>query len=133
MTIEERADRAAEWKRSGLCNCCQAVALALADQTGLQEDALAQAASGFAVGMGNMEGSCGALVGAVMAAGLSCGGRGAVRRAAQIAGEFRTRSGALICRELKGKDGGEELCSCENCVRNAVLAYGSVMGLKEKA
>ena len=30
--------------------------------------------------------------------------------------------GATICRDLKGIDTGKVLCSCENCVRNAVRA-----------
>ena len=129
MTIEERAARAAKWKAAGLCNCCQAVALALADQSSLSEEALMAACSGFAVGMGNMEGSCGALVGAAMTAGLHCGGKAALRYTRQISENFSSRCGAVVCRDLKGVTTGEELCSCENCVKNAVLAYGEVMGL----
>lgn len=36
---------------------------------------------------------------------------------------FQGKCGALICRDLKGLETGEMLCSCEDCVRNAVLAY----------
>ena len=130
MTIEERAALAAKRRAEGVCNCCQAAALALADQTGLNEEALMAACSGFAVGMGNMEGGCGALVGAAMAAGLHLGGKGAVRYTRQISENFARRSGAVVCRELKGLTTGKELCSCADCVRNAVLAYGEVMGLE---
>ena len=38
MTIEERAELGAELKKK--CNCCQAVLLALKDQTGLSEEQL---------------------------------------------------------------------------------------------
>ena len=31
------------------------------------------------------------------------------------------------CRELKGIDTGKVLCSCENCVRNAVRAAEEVL------
>jgi len=130
MTIEERAELAADWKKSGWYNCSQAVVLALDDQTNLSECQLGQAASGFAVGMGNMEGTCGSLIGAGMIAGLHCEGKNAVHFAKQISENFCKRSGAVICKELKGKETGKLLCSCENCVRNAILAYGEVMGLK---
>ena len=60
MTIEERAEQGAQLKKSGACNCCQAVAAVLADQAGLSQEALMQIASGFGVGMGNMEATCGA-------------------------------------------------------------------------
>ena len=33
-------------------------------------------------------------------------------------------------RDLKGLTTGKELCSCADCVKNAVLAYGEVMGLE---
>ena len=35
--------------------------------------------------------------------------------------------GATICRDLKGIDTGKVLCSCENCVRNAVRAAGEAL------
>ena len=35
--------------------------------------------------------------------------------------------GATICRELKGIGTGKVLCSCENCVRNAVKAVCEVL------
>ena len=130
MTLEERAALAAEKKSQGLCNCCQAVVAALADQTPLTAEQLHTAASGFAVGMGNMEASCGALVGAVLAAGLHLRDQGAVPYARRLSESFRSRCGAITCKELKGRDTGAVLCSCEDCVKNAVLAYGQVMGLE---
>ena len=62
MNIYERADKAAELKKRGVYNCAQAVASVLADQTDLTEEELLKINSGFAVGMGNMEATCGALV-----------------------------------------------------------------------
>ena len=41
---------------------------------------------------------------------------------------FRDKSGAIICRELKGVDTGKPLCSCEDCVRNAVIAAAEALG-----
>ncbi len=130
MNIEERAELAATWKNEGRYNCCQAVAVVLKDQCELSEKQLEQIASGFAAGMGNMEGTCGALVGAGIIAGLKCNGQGTLRYTKQMADDFLHRSGAVTCKELKGRGTGKVLCSCEDCVRNAVLAYGGVLNLK---
>ena len=131
MNIEQRAEKGAQLKKSGACNCCQAVAAALADQTGLSEEALMQIASGFGAGMGNMEATCGALVGAVQMAGLAPEGKNTVRTARALSEVFAQRCGAVRCRDLKGKGTGAPLCACEDCVRNAILAYGELVGLKD--
>ena len=64
MTNIERAEYARGLKAAGKCNCAQAVVAALYDLTNLDLDTLLQTTSGFAVGMGNMEATCGALIGA---------------------------------------------------------------------
>ncbi len=121
MTTQERQERAALLKRE--MNCCQAVARAFADTVDLPEDTLMQLAAGFGAGMGTMEGTCGALAGAIMVAGLRTGGNGTMALSRRILPRFKELcGGATICRELKGIETGKMLCSCENCVRNAVLA-----------
>lgn len=127
MNIEERAERAAEWKRTGRYNCCQAVVMALIDETGLTEEQARAVASGFCVGMGTMENTCGALIGAGMVAGLKVGGQGTVRYTRALTEQFRAKCGALLCKELKGIETGRIICPCDECVRNAVLAYGEIM------
>lgn len=127
MNIEERAAQAAEWKRRGAFNCCQAVVMALIDETDLTEAQAKAAASGFCVGMGTMENTCGALIGAAIVAGLKVNGQGTVRYTRALSDKFRASCGALICRELKGVDNGTVLCPCDECVRNAVLCYGEIM------
>jgi len=62
MTSQERIDFAASRKKE--MNCCQAVLVAFADRLGKREDELLRLGSGFGSGMGTMEGTCGALVGA---------------------------------------------------------------------
>ena len=126
MTIEERAEQAVKLKNSG-CNCCQAVLVALRDEAGLDEDEALSIASGFGAGMGSMEGSCGALIGAVMAANLKLHGVGAPRVARQLSVGFKEACGAVTCKELKGVGTGRVLCPCEDCVRSAVLQYGKRM------
>ena len=51
-------------------NCCQAVACAFAEEVGVDEKVLFKAGEGFGLGMGCMEGICGALSGAIMLAGF---------------------------------------------------------------
>lgn len=77
MTIEERAARAVELKAG--CNCAQAVVLSYADKLPLEEETLRKLAAGYGGGMGCMEGTCGALVGAVMVAGMLTDGQGTGR------------------------------------------------------
>ena len=131
MTLEERAERAVELKNSGKYNCAQAVTAALADQTGLTEEQLKQVSAGFCAGMGNLEATCGALIGAGMIAGLKTEGKGTLGVTKQIQEEFGKRCGALKCKDLKTVTDGKPLCPCEDCVRNAVMIYGETMGLKQ--
>lgn len=127
MTIEERAARAVELKAG--CNCAQAVALAFADLLPLDEATLMKLAAGYGAGMGCMEATCGALVGAVMAAGLMTDGQGTGRMARATLAGFQDRCGATICKDLKGIATGTVICPCTECVRNAVLAAGEALGL----
>ena len=129
MTIKERAERAVELKLRHGYNCSQAVTAVLADQTDLPEKQLRAVTAGFCVGMGNMEATCGALIGAGIAAGLKTEGKGTLKCTRRMIEAFRAACGAVTCRDLKSKVDGKPLCSCEDCVRNAVLIYGEVVGL----
>ena len=91
MTIEERAAKAAELKATGACNCAQAVLTVFADQVPLDEDTLMKLGGGFAAGMGCMEATCGALIGAVDVAGLLPGGKGTPRTGRALLTEFQDR------------------------------------------
>ena len=130
MNINERAEKAVQLKMSGGYNCSQAVTAALADQTDLTAEQLKQLAAGFCAGMGNLEATCGALIGAVMIAGIKTEGQGTLKVARQIQEKFRDRCGAIKCKDLKTITDGKPLCPCEECVRNAVLIYGEVMNLE---
>jgi len=126
MTIEERVEEAARLKQS--YNCCQAVLVALADQTGMSVEQLLALGSGFGSGMGNMEATCGALIGAGMAASLKIKSRTGVY-SRKLQEQFRASCGATLCKDLKGRDTGKVLCPCEDCVRNAVRAYSEIVGI----
>jgi C_GCAxxG_C_C family probable redox protein len=129
MTTQERMEYAARRKKE--MNCCQAVLVAFADKLEKSEDDLLRLGSGFGAGMGTMEGTCGALVGAIMASSLLSANGEAMKNSRAIMPRFKELcGGATICRDLKGIDAGKVLCSCEDCVRNAVRA--AVEALKTK-
>lgn len=127
MTIEERAESAAQLKRTGQCNCCQAVAKAFSDTVDVRKEDLLKMAAGFAGGMGCMEATCGALIGANMVLGLRTEGMGTVRQSRELLGKFREKCGAVACKDLKGAGTGKVLCECDDCVRNAVRSLGEVL------
>ena len=127
-TIEARKEYAAERKKE--MNCCQAVLVAFADKLGKNEDELLRLGSGFGSGMATMEGTCGALVGAIMVSSLLSPDGEARNNSRAIMSRFKELCGASICRDLKGIGTGKVLCSCEDCVRNAVLAAGEALKTK---
>jgi len=132
MTTEERAEKAVQLRRAHTHSCCQSVAAVLTEELPVDPKVVHQVGAGFAGGMGNMEGTCGAMVGAAMAVGLAMeGNRSAVVKARDVQVEFVKRCGALVCKDLKGAETGVVLCPCEDCVRNAVRAYAAVMEEKK--
>ena len=128
MTLEERVELGAQLKSK--MNCCQAVLVAFADRLGKSEDELLRLGSGFGSGMATMEGTCGALVGAIMVSSLLSQDGEARNNSRTIMSRFKELCGATICRELKGIGTGKVLCSCEDCVRNAVLSAGEALKAK---
>lgn len=102
-------------------NCCQAVACMFSKETGVSEDILKRIGAGFGLGMGGMEGTCGALCGAEMILGLTKYKGSPIRNdAKELHRKFTEMCGGSICRELKGVGTGKVLCSCDDCVKNAV-------------
>ena len=126
-TLEDRIETGAQLKRK--MNCCQAVLVAYADRLGKSEDELMRLGSGFGSGMGTMEGTCGALVGAIMVSSLVAAPGAAMSNSLAIMSRFKELSGATVCRDLKGIGTGKVLCSCEDCVRNAIRAVGECSSL----
>lgn len=120
-----KKDKAVEL-RQGKYNCCQAVLLTYAEETGVSAAELEALGSGFGMGMGDTKGICGALAGAVMIQGLLNHGKPTVQQARQIKAKFRERSGAVDCCDLKGIETGKLLCSCDDCVRNAISVLEEV-------
>ena len=67
--ITDMGERAVYFKHHG-SNCLQSVLRAYGDKISLTDDQIKALGAGFGAGMGGMEGTCGALVGAVMVKGM---------------------------------------------------------------
>lgn len=127
-----RAEHSVEVKHNLGLNCCQAVLLEFAPELEnaqqMTKEQLLNLGSGFGAGMGSMNGTCGALCGAAMVIGLlnnSDKPTTAITR--DLSNAFKSKVGSLICREIKGADTKQPLCSCDNCVRHAVRLTESVI------
>ncbi len=114
LTPEVRGDFARANFLSGY-GCAQAVLLAFADVTGLDDETAARLASSFGGGMGRMREVCGAVSGALMVLGLVEGYSEPKDAAAKSAHYARVRDfaerfkarcierekgGSIVCREL---------------------------------
>lgn len=115
MNIETRKQIAVAKKQSGY-NCAQAVLCTYADIAGIDEETAMRLAAPFGAGMGNMEGTCGAIVGAGLVLGLS---GASARQMRQIMKKFQERNGATQCKLLKGVGTGKVLRECSDCVADA--------------
>lgn len=117
-------------------NCAQAVACAYADLVGVDKQVLFAATEGLGLGMGGMEGTCGALSGACVICGLAKSGadlerpttkKDTYKVSREIVARFSEASGATRCRDLKGVGTGEVLCSCPKCIENAARILEEVV------
>ena len=118
--MDTRKHLAAEKKRCNSHNCAQAVACTYCDMVNLPEQTALDIAGAYGSGMGNMEGTCGALVGAGMIVGLATKDRNESRaRMKQIMTKFQQRNGATQCKLLKGVGTGVILRDCPDCVADA--------------
>lgn len=109
-------------------NCAQAVACTYSDLVGLDEETIFKLTEALGAGMGNMEGTCGAISGACILAGLknSSGNlelpnsKGKTYKLSKaILDSFKEQNGSVICKELKGMETGKILRPCEDCIKDA--------------
>lgn len=136
--MSERITLANELHRKGY-SCSQSVAVACADLVDVPKEILFKASEGFGAGMGTGDGVCGALTGALLIAGLknSTGNlelpksKGATMKISRaMLTSFREKSGAIICRELKGVDTGKMICSCPDCIKHGVEIVEEQLGVR---
>ena len=88
--------------------------------------------------MGNSNGTCGAVSGAVMTAGFknsTANFDGPKSKAdtyaicKKILDAFEKKNGSLVCKDLKGIETGVVLRSCPGCIEDAVDIVQEVLGL----
>ena len=133
----DRKELAIQYHDKGF-NCCQSVVLAFSDKTGIDPVTLSKIGEGFGAGMGGMNGTCGALSGVIMLAGiLQADGdmehpvskRNTYKSVKVLHKEFGERCGSTICRDIKGLDTGKMLCSCPDAIRLGVSLAEEYLGL----
>lgn len=118
--MDTRKDIAAEKKASGKYNCTQAVLTTYPELTGLDEATAMSMTDGFAAGMTNMEGTCGALIGANLVLGLTNKDkRKTFKQMRNIMTKFQERNHATQCKLLKGIATHVVLRECPLCVADA--------------
>lgn len=118
--METRKNVAAAKKACGSHNCTQAVCCTYHDFTGIDEETIKHVGNSFAAGMGNMEGTCGALIGAGIVYGLATRNKAqAMKGMRQMMEKFKQRNGATQCKLLKGVGTGTVLRECPLCVSDA--------------
>ena len=102
-----RAETAKELFKSGYA-CSQAVALAFANLTGLDEAALSKAMLPFGGGLGRLRLTCGAVSGMAAAYGLICAKaentpenkKETYAAVQELCAKFKAENGSLICADL---------------------------------
>jgi C_GCAxxG_C_C family probable redox protein len=123
-------------KHSKGYNCAQAVACTYCDLVGLDEETVFRLTEALGAGMGNMEGTCGAVSGACILAGLKSSSANldkpdskgkSYKLSKAILDSFKSQNGSVICKELKGTETGTVLRSCPDCIKDAAKLAESIL------
>lgn len=124
---QKRIDNALALHKDGY-NCAQCVVCSYCDLVGLDEKTAFRVSEGFGAGMGDFKGTCGALTGLYMLAGLKTDGSGidgpktkqeTYKKVKELSKKFKEMTGSTLCDELKGLSGGPVLRSCNGCIEDA--------------
>lgn len=137
--MKTRVEETTERHQKGY-NCAQAVACTYCDLVGVSEDMMFRMTEGYGSGMGCMDGTCGAVSGAIALAGmknsLGCENPTSKKETYQLAGEilkqFEKKNGSVICRNLKGIDTNQALRSCGDCIKDAAELAEKILFTEEK-
>ncbi len=135
--MESRVNKTIELHDKGY-NCAQAVACTYCDLVGIDVKTALCATEAYGAGMGGMQGTCGAVCGAVFLAGLkhadgnvdapkSKGNTYKYSKA--IIEEFLKKNSTIVCKELKSKNPatGLPVRSCDGCIRDAAAIAESLL------
>lgn len=121
-------------------NCAQAVACTYCDLVGADEETMFKMTEALGAGMGGMCGTCGAVTGACVLAGMkaSTGNlekpdskASSYKLSREIVKQFAEKNHATVCKELKGVETGTPLRSCEGCITDAAAIAERVLFSEE--
>ena len=129
-----RPEKAVEFHHQGL-NCAQSVTCAFSDLLQENQELLFRMAEAFGGGMGAMK-TCGAVTAMGLVIGLIVSDGDLInhrtkgistRLMRKAITEFEQRNQSVVCRDLKGKDTGTVLRSCDGCISDAAEILEEVL------
>lgn len=135
----DRKELAMKLHKQGF-NCAQCVVCSYCGLLGYDPVIAFKMAEGFGFGMGTA-GTCGAVSGMSMVIGMKTSDGNLdhpgtkkecydlMRRAT---GKFLSKNKSITCSEIKGMGGGPALCSCDDCIKDAIgILDELLLGIKE--
>lgn len=117
-------------------NCAQAVACTYCDMVGVDEETMFKMTEALGLGMGGMEGTCGALTGACVLAGMKQSSGNleqpdskaeSYKLSREIVKRFEEQNKSVVCKTLKGVETGEILRPCADCIKDAATIVEQVL------
>lgn len=117
-------------------NCAQAVACAFSQQIGIDETTMFKMTEGMGLGMGCMEGTCGAVNGAIAVLGFhsSTGNletpnskSTTYQLSKELVKTFEEKNHSIVCKDLKGIESKKVLRSCPGCIEDATEILQSIL------
>ena len=110
--MSTKAEHATKLHENG-CNCAQAVACSFCQEFGIDEKEMFRIAEGFGLGMGLASSQGNPDEGSKTKGNT-------YKKLRTYIQKFKDKNGSCICRELKGVETGKVLCSCPQCITDAV-------------
>lgn len=138
--MESRVEKATMRHQKGY-NCAQAVACTYCDLVDVDEEMMFKAVEALGLGMGCMEGTCGAVSGACVLAGFknsaanldNPNSKGATYKLSkEIITKFTELNKSTICKDLKGVETGIVLRKCPDCIKDAARITEEVLFRESK-
>lgn len=122
-------------------NCAQAVACTYCDMVGVDESTMFKITEALGLGMGGMEGTCGAVTGACVLAGMKRSSGNleqpdskaeSYKLSREIVKRFEEQNKSVVCKTLKGVETGKMLRPCADCIKDAAAIAEQVLFNEKK-
>ncbi len=121
-------------------NCAQAVACTYCDLVGVDEETMFKMTEALGLGMGGMTGTCGAVTGACVLAGMKRSSGNlekpdskaeSYRLSREIVRQFEEKNQSVVCKTLKGVETGKVLRPCADCIMDAARIAEQILFSEE--